>query len=167
MRPKGGGPFPLEQESRSGERNSTASWRAFITSRFTFSFAGKLLEIFHHAGAQPLAAKFGSQRHKADLGFIAAHKEATHGDGRSVGEHQPVNGDGIVASSRSEPRGRLKVCAVKFPAQLIVNIQLRWCFWGDYPVLKTILSVRRLADGRTDATISPGARYPARLPFWG
>lgn len=53
---------------------------------FHLLVAGKLFEILHHAGAQPLAAKFGSQRHKADLGFIAAHKEATHGDGRSVGE---------------------------------------------------------------------------------
>ena len=59
--------------------------------------AGQLFEIFHHAGTQPLTAKFGAQRHEADLGLVTANKQPPHRDGRAVGgQHQPVNGDGIV-----------------------------------------------------------------------
>ncbi len=59
--------------------------------------AGQLFEILHHAGTQPLAAKFGAQRHEADLRLVTADKQPPHRDGCAVGgQHQPVNGDGVV-----------------------------------------------------------------------
>ena len=58
---------------------------------------GQLFEILHHAGSQPLTAKLRAQRHKADLGLVTPDEEAADGDGGAVfGQHQPMNGDGIV-----------------------------------------------------------------------
>ncbi|WP_425592340.1 P-loop domain-containing protein [Aeromonas taiwanensis] len=34
-----------------------------------------MFEILHHAGPQPLTTILGAQRHKADLGLVAADKE--------------------------------------------------------------------------------------------
>ncbi len=101
--------------------------------------AGQLLEILHHSGTQPLAAIFGTQRHKADLRLVTADKETPHRDGGAIGcQHQPVNGNRVVFIPLGTD-GQIEGLTQKFPAQLVIGIQLGGCLRGDYPIHSFIL----------------------------